>query len=163
MDDSIPPLHIVESLAQAAAVLDPTRAALLRELVDPDSASGLSRKLGLPRQRLNYHLRELENAGLIRCVREQRKGNCTERIVQSIARRFVINPDVLAQSPREAPSCAAQPNTAFAAGIEVRLASAQDHAAFMEDLMNEAAKLAAEYATDSPAVEASLFVLSRPR
>jgi hypothetical protein len=51
--------------------------------------------LGLPRQRVNYHLRELERSGLVRCIQERRKGNCTERVLQATARAYVISPDVL--------------------------------------------------------------------
>ena len=66
--------------------MDATRLRLVRELVEPDSAAGLAKRLGLPRQRLNYHLRELEAAGLLELVEERRRGNCVERIVRAVAR-----------------------------------------------------------------------------
>jgi hypothetical protein len=59
-----------------------------------DSASGVSRKLGLPRQRVRYHVKELERTGLLRHVRDQRRGNCVERIVQATARRYLISPEM---------------------------------------------------------------------
>ena len=52
-------------------------------------------KAGLPRQRLNYHLKALEQCGLLECVEERRKGNCTERILRATAHSFVISPDAL--------------------------------------------------------------------
>ena len=58
------------------------------------SASGLARLFGLPRQQVNYHLRELGGAGLVALVEERRKGNCTERIVWAAADTFVISPEV---------------------------------------------------------------------
>ena len=53
-------VNVVRDPAQAAALVDPARIALLELLSEPDSASGLARKLKLPRQQVNYHLRELE-------------------------------------------------------------------------------------------------------
>ena len=79
----------------AATALRGTRRALLAALAEPDSAAGLARRLGSPRQRLNYHLRALEQCGLLECVEERRKGNCTERVLRATARAFVISPDAL--------------------------------------------------------------------
>ncbi len=79
----------------AATALRGTRRALLAALAEPDSAAGLARRLGLPRQRLNYHLKALEHCGLLECVEERRKGNCTERVLRATARAFVISPDAL--------------------------------------------------------------------
>ncbi|PYP89060.1 MAG: transcriptional regulator [Blastocatellia bacterium AA13] len=81
----------------AAAMLDPTRKKILEELRTPDSASGVARKLGLARQKVNYHLRQLEKRGLVEAVEERRKGNCTERIVRATARYYLILPQTLGQ------------------------------------------------------------------
>lgn len=89
--------QVVESLDAAAVLLEPGRIRLLRVLAEPDSAAGLARRLGLPRQRVNYHLRELERAGFVRLVEERRKRNCVERIVQATARSYVISPAALAE------------------------------------------------------------------
>ena len=86
---------MIEEASAAAALLEPTRLRLVRELAAPDSASGLARRLGLPRQRVNYHLRALEKAGVVELVEERRRGNCVERIVQATARSYLISPDVL--------------------------------------------------------------------
>ena len=72
----LPALEVVRQPDAAAALLDPVRQRLLAELAEPDSASGLARRLRLPRQRINYHLRALESAGLVELVEERRKGNC---------------------------------------------------------------------------------------
>jgi len=92
---SCPPLEVVERPEAAAAMLHPMRRRILEELAEPDSAAGLARRLGLPRQRLNHHLRELESAGLLRLVEERRKGNCLERLMRSTARSYVISPEAL--------------------------------------------------------------------
>jgi DNA-binding transcriptional ArsR family regulator len=97
-----PPVEIVRDVAIASALLDPQRMRLLGMLAEPDSATGLARRLELPRQKLNYHLRELEKAGLVRLVGERKKGNCTERMLQATAGTYLISPDVvgkLAPSP----------------------------------------------------------------
>jgi DNA-binding transcriptional ArsR family regulator len=86
--------HSVGVLADSkglAAVLSPIRRQLLENLRQPDSASGLARRLGLPRQKINYHLRELENAGLVELNEEKQRRGCTERLVRVTARAFVIS------------------------------------------------------------------------
>jgi predicted transcriptional regulator len=88
-------LEVIQEPQAATAALHRTRRHLLAALTEPDSAAGLARRLGVPRQRLNYHLRELERCGLVQCVEERRKGNCTERILRATARSFVISPEAL--------------------------------------------------------------------
>jgi DNA-binding transcriptional ArsR family regulator len=88
-------LLTVRDPAQAAALLQPQRLRLLEGLSEPDSAAGLARRFHLPRQRVNYHLRELERAGLVELVEVRRRGNCVERVMVAAARRVVISPDVL--------------------------------------------------------------------
>ena len=63
-------------------------------LSEPMSAATLAAASGLPRQRVNYHLRELERHGLVKLIEERR--NMTERVMQSTARSFVISPAALA-------------------------------------------------------------------
>jgi len=77
---------------QSGVMLHPIRARLLRELAEPGSAASLARKLELPRQQLNYHLRLLEKAGLVEQVETRTRGNCVERIVRAKARAYVIAP-----------------------------------------------------------------------
>jgi DNA-binding transcriptional ArsR family regulator len=88
-------LLTVRDPGQAAALLQPQRLRLLGGLGGPDSAAGLARRFGLPRQQVNYHLRELERAGLVELVEERRRGNCVERVMVATARRVVISPEVL--------------------------------------------------------------------
>lgn len=96
-------LRVVESTAQAAVMLHPTRLRLLRELAEPGSAASLARRLELPRQQLNYHLRALEHAGLVEEVETRRRGNCLERVVRATAKSYVISPAAMgASSPSPA-------------------------------------------------------------
>lgn len=97
-------VRMVDAAAATGALLHPLRATLLRELREPDSAAGLARRLDLPRQKLNYHLRQLEDAGLVELVETRRRGNCTERILRARARSWLISPEVLgelAADPRD--------------------------------------------------------------
>jgi DNA-binding transcriptional ArsR family regulator len=88
-------LEVIEDYERATSVLDPTRRRLLDALAEPDSAAGLARRLGLPRQQVTYHVRQLEAEGLVSFVAERRKRNCVERIVQATARSYVISPAAL--------------------------------------------------------------------
>ena len=69
-------------IRRAAAALSPFRLGLLEGLQQPESASGLARRLGLPRQQVNYHLRELERAGFIELSEARQRRGCTERIMR---------------------------------------------------------------------------------
>jgi len=89
------PIEVVQGPERAAALLDPIRLRILEGLAEPDSAAGVARRLGLPRQRVNYHLHELEKHELVRFVEERRKGNCVERIVRATARSYVVSPEAL--------------------------------------------------------------------
>jgi DNA-binding transcriptional ArsR family regulator len=88
-------LSVIEAWDVAASILDPSRREILERLLEPDSATGVARALGLPRQRVAYHVRELERHGLVEPVAERRRGNCVERVVQSSARRYIISPAAL--------------------------------------------------------------------
>lgn len=88
-------LEVIDDPGQAASVLNPIRLRLLNELVEPDSAAGLARRLKLPRQAVTYHVRQLEADGLVSLVEERRRRNCVERVVQATARTYVISPGAL--------------------------------------------------------------------
>lgn len=92
---AVPAVAYVAGGADARTALHPLRRELLRRLAEPSSAAGLARDLGLPRQKVNYHLRVLEEADLVELVEERRVGNCTERVVRARAEAFVIAPGAL--------------------------------------------------------------------
>src|ERR1700730_9460811 len=87
---------VIDDPAAAEAALDPTRTRLLARLREPRSAAMLAAAIGLPRQQVNYHLRALEQHGLVELVAERRKGNVTERLLQAAAASYVISPAALA-------------------------------------------------------------------
>jgi len=165
---------VIDDPATAGATLDPVRARMLAELAEPGSATTVAAKIGLPRQKVNYHLRELERYGLVELVEERRKGNMTERVVRATASSYVISPSVLGMA---APDPARSPDrlsarwllavasqlvhdvgalitgavgagkrvATFALDGEVRFASATDRAAFAEELSRTVMALVSKY------------------
>lgn len=75
--------------------LSPIRRELLRRLREPASATQLAAALDLPRQRVNYHLRALEDAGLVELVEERPRRGCVERIMRTRPGAFVVDPAVI--------------------------------------------------------------------
>ena len=171
------PLDVIRSPVSAAAALDPQRQQLLLHLREPDSASGLARRLRLPRQRVNYHLRVLEQAGLVELVEERRKGNCTERVVRATARSFMISPEAMGALAPTADAAADRLSSAYliaAAGrairdvavleeraraegkriatltleADIRFPNAEARARFAEELADAVARIAAKHHSD---------------
>lgn len=94
---------VIEEPAAAEASLDPIRSRILAALAEPGSAAMLAGRLGLPRQKVNYHLKELERHGLVELAEERRKGNVTERIYRATAASYVISPSAWPPSVRTPP------------------------------------------------------------
>ncbi len=165
---------VIDDPEAAEASLDPVRTRLLVELAEPGSATSLGAKLGLPRQNVNYHLRELERHGLVELVEERRKGNVTERVLRATALSYVISPAALdgaqpdpsrspdrlsarwliavaAKAVRDVGELVAGAARArkrlatFAMDGEIRFASAADRAAFAEELAGAVTSLVTKY------------------
>jgi len=86
----------------------PIRVRILDALREPGSAATLARQLGQPRQKLNYHLKELLAADLIEPVGERRVGNFVESLYRAVARTFLVSPEVAWADPRRAATLAQQ-------------------------------------------------------
>ena len=86
---------VIEEPGAAAVALDPKRARLLSEMAEPVSAAALAARVGLPRQRVNYHLRALEKHGLVQAAGERKWGGLTERRLVATARSYLISPAAL--------------------------------------------------------------------
>ena len=91
------PIAVVARERAAAAVLHPLRLKILDALREPESAAGVARQLNLPRQRVNYHLRELARAGFLESAGQRRRGNMIERRYVATAKSYVFSPDLLGQ------------------------------------------------------------------
>ncbi len=164
---------ILERDDQVRTLLRGPRVRLLDALRErPDSASGLAARLGLTRQSLNYHLRQLETAGLIELVGERGHGRCVERILAPIGASYAVSPNAL--GPLAPRSCSVGERTSaeymaaracdvvrdigslIARGqavptltleTEVAFASAEERAAFARELERAISRLAAGYAS----------------
>ena len=88
-------VETVEDPAAAAALMDPLRARILSHLTEPRSAANLAERVGLTRQKVNYHLRALEERGLARVAEKRRWGGLTERRLVATAASYVVSPDAL--------------------------------------------------------------------
>jgi DNA-binding transcriptional ArsR family regulator len=171
-------IAVIEDPAAAEVSLDPIRARLLAELSEPGSATMLAAKVGLSRQKVNYHLKTLEAHGLVEMIEERRKGNVTERIMRATAASYVISPIALAlvePDPARSPdqlsaswllavaarlvrdvgalitgAAKARKRVAtFAIDGEVRFASAADRAAFVQELAGAVTALVSKYHEES--------------
>ena len=167
-------LEVIDDPAAAVVALDPIRARLLAELAEPGSAASLAHRVGLTRQKVNYHLRALEAHGLVRPVEERRWGGLVERRVVATATSYVVSPAALGEAAsdpaRATDRLSARYVIALAARVvrevgemlrasklqgkhlatlaidtEVRFRSPAERAAFTEELTQAIAKLAAHY------------------
>jgi DNA-binding transcriptional ArsR family regulator len=85
-------IDVIHDPAAAAAALDPVRSRILSELSQPASAAMLASRLGVPRQKINYHLRALEAHGLVQVAHERRWGGLTERLLVATASSYMVSP-----------------------------------------------------------------------
>ncbi|HET7599504.1 MAG TPA: helix-turn-helix domain-containing protein [Gemmatimonadales bacterium] len=167
-------VHVIDHPERAATALHPLRLRILAELDEPASAAGLARRLGLPRQQLNYHLRLLERDGLVEPAGERKRRNCTERLMRAVARSYVIDPatlgEVAADPARSGDQLSSSYLVAAAARVitevatlqqraragakrlptltlqaDVRFASPEAQHAFAEELSEILARLVAKY------------------
>lgn len=170
-------VEVIESPAAAAIALDPIRAQLLAELAEPASASALASRVGITRQKVNYHLRQLEAHGLVELAEVKHHGGITERVLRATAASYVVSPAALAESGadpkrtsdrlsarylvalagRVVREVGALARLADAAGkrlptmaidTEISFRSAADRAAFADDLTAAVLDLAARYHHD---------------
>jgi len=88
-------VHVIDDPTAAAVALEPVRSRLLAELSQPASAAALAERVGIPRQKVNYHLRALEAHGLVRVAETRRWGGLTERRMVASASSYVVSPVAL--------------------------------------------------------------------
>lgn len=166
-------LDVIDAPGAAVAALDPVRARILQVLAEPGSATSVAAVLGLSRQKVNYHLRTLEDHGLVELVEERPRRGFTERVVQATARSYLVGPDTLgevAPDPATVDRLSSRYLIALAARLvrevsglargaeragqrlpllaldtEVRFASAADRAAFTDELAAAVTDLVARY------------------
>jgi DNA-binding transcriptional ArsR family regulator len=171
-------VHVIHDPAAATAALGPVRSRLLSELAAPASAATLAARVGLARQKVNYHLRALETHGLVRLAEERKWGGLTERLLVATAASYVVSPSALgpvstdpnreidrlsasylitlgARLVREMSDLVRSAKKAgkrlatLAVDTEVRFRSATDRAAFSNELTEAITKLVSKYHDES--------------
>ena len=167
-------VEVISNPATAIVALDPARSCLLAELAEPASAATLSARLGVPRQKINYHLRALEAQELVHVADTRHWGGLTERLLVASASAYMVSPAALGPAAsvpaRTADRLSAGYLVALAGRIvhevselvrraaasgkklatlsidtEIRFKSAADRAAFTEELVQFVQSAAARY------------------
>ena len=88
-------VEVIAEPAAAVSALDPIRGRLLAELTEPASAATLASRIGITRQKVNYHLRALEDHQLVTEAGERHWGGLRERLMIATAASYVVSPGAL--------------------------------------------------------------------
>jgi DNA-binding transcriptional ArsR family regulator len=171
-------IQVIDDPAAATVALDPVRSRLLAELAAPASAATLASRVGLARQKVNYHLHALEAHGLVQLAEERKWGGLTERLLVASAASYVVSPSALgpvaADPSREGDRLSASYLIALGARLvrevgglvrratqsgkrlatlaidtEVRFRSPADRAAFTQELTEAVTRLVSRYHDES--------------
>ena len=171
-------IQVIDDPATATVALGPIRSRLLSELAAPASAATLATRVGLARQKVNYHLNALQAHGLVRLAEERKWGGLTERLLVASAASYVVSPGAMgpaavdpnrdvdrlsasyliglgARVIREVGDLVRRARTAdkrlatLAMDTEVRFRSPTDRAAFSNELTEAIAKLVSKYHDES--------------
>src|SRR3954464_16016619 len=167
-------VQVIEDPAAATVALEPIRSRLLSHMATPASAATLATRVGLTRQKVNYHLNTLEAHGLVRLAQERKWGGLTERLLVATAASYVVSPSALgpvaADPNREMDRLSASYLVALGARVvrevgdlvrrateagkrlatlavdtEIRFRSATERAAFSTELTDAITKLVSKY------------------
>ncbi len=171
-------VEVIEDPAAAVVALEPVRSRLLSELAEPASAASLSARLGIPRQKINYHLRALEEHRLVHVAEKRKWGGLTERLLVATAASYIVSPGAMgaaaADPGRRGDRLSASYLISLAARIvgevsallrrsretgkrlatlsmdtEIRFRSPADRAEFSNELANAVTSLVARYHDES--------------
>jgi DNA-binding transcriptional ArsR family regulator len=171
-------VQVIEDPEVATVALEPTRARLLSELAEPASAATLAARVGLARQKVNYHLKALEAHGLVKQTEQRKWGGLTERLLVATASSYVVSPAALgpvasdagkridklsasylvalgARMVREVGALVRRADTegkrlaTLSIDTEVRFGNAADRAAFSAELTEAIASLVSKYHDES--------------
>jgi DNA-binding transcriptional ArsR family regulator len=174
MDD----VGVIDDPAAAIVALEPIRSRLLAELAEPASAATLATRIGIARQKVNYHVRALEAHQLVQEAGKRQWGGLTERLLVASASSYIVSPKamgpVAVDPDRGADRLSASYLIALAARIvdevsellrralaadkrlatlsldtEIRFRSAADRAAFSNELIQAVTDLVARYHDES--------------
>lgn len=86
------PIRLVSDPDEVVDTLHPLRRRILDLLDTPDSATGLAARLDTSRQRVNYHLRKLEDAGMVELAEVRQRRGLQERVMRRRNEIVLIDP-----------------------------------------------------------------------
>ncbi|MGH2562328.1 MAG: helix-turn-helix domain-containing protein [Thermomicrobiales bacterium] len=173
-------VEVIEDPAAAAVALDPFRSRLLSELAEPASAATLASRLGIARQKVNYHLRALEGHELVQAAGTRQWGGLTERLLVASAASYVVSPRAMGSAEADPAKSADRLSASYLIALgarivrevggllrqseearkhlptlsvdaEIRFRSAADRAAFTRDLTDAVTTLVSRYHDDAAA------------
>jgi DNA-binding transcriptional ArsR family regulator len=85
----------IEEQEVAATLLQPLRLSLLQQMAEPRTCLELAAELGEAPQKVYYHVKVLQRAGLVDKVTERRVRGINEGIYQAGARSYWISPHLV--------------------------------------------------------------------
>ena len=168
------PLDIIDDPARARTALQPIRLRLLQLLEQPQSAPQLAKAMGIPRQRVLYHLRTLQAQQLVEARDHGSVGRRIDRSYARTATSYAIAPKTLGGVAVDARSVADAFSSAYLSAVagralndlaalgraaaargkriptltletDVRFATPADQRRFADELTTTLAALAAKY------------------
>ncbi|MED1953105.1 helix-turn-helix domain-containing protein [Brevibacillus centrosporus] len=179
--------YVVESPEQAMALLNPLRAEILSRLTEPASAAEVARGINEIPQRVNYHLKALEKVGLVRKVGSRQVRNLVEVLYLAIARTYVLSEALnwasdTVQQMKDQGALSHLVNTAerikrdalalmersdqeeqipsATLDVSIRLASAEQRSAFVEEYVQLVNQLVKKYQTQAQGQETYQVILA---
>lgn len=82
--------YIIQSHEQLKAISDPLRTKILMNLVkQPYTGQQLAELLGITRNNIYFHLRELEKHGVIRIIKKEEKNGIVQKYYRAVSSRFI--------------------------------------------------------------------------
>ena len=168
-------MTLIEKPDQAGALLHPLRLELLKLTDEPRTCTDLAEALGETPQRIYYHVKVLERAGVLEKVEERKVRAISEGYYRATARSFWLSPRLVGRigGPRRARDQMSlgfllalaeelqtdvgrlaetereeAPTLGFTA--QVRLARPADRTAFLTDIQNLIQSIAKKYGAVGP-------------
>lgn len=88
-------LLYIQDIDQAAALFQPLRVQLLKQMVEPRSCNDMAEVVGESPQKVYYHVKILERAGLVEKTSEQRVRGIMQGFYQAKARAYWLSPHIV--------------------------------------------------------------------
>lgn len=87
----------IEDAAQAATLLQPLRLDLLKRMAEPRTCQELAAQVGQTAQKVYYHVKVMEQAGLVEKTDERRVRGIMEGFYRARARSYWLSPGLVGQ------------------------------------------------------------------